>query len=218
MISDAPVLYSFRRCPYAMRARLALASSGRVCALREVVLRDKPAEMIAASPKGTVPVLVLPGGRVIDESLDIMLWALQGHDPEEWLAPLNNDPGDVEALIAENDGAFKRALDRYKYPTRYDGVDPVQQREAGLAFLEKLDARLQKTAFLYGNGFSLADAAIFPFVRQFANTDRAWFDGRVLPGIQRWLQENLESERFLRVMAKYAAWMPGGTEIVFFPE
>ncbi len=217
MSEDNPVLYSFRRCPYAMRARMAIAASKQTCALREVVLRSKPPEMIAASPKGTVPVLVLPGGRVIEESLEIMHWALGRNDPEGWLAPLLDDEGELEELIAENDGTFKDNLDRYKYPTRYDDVDPDLHREQGLVFLRKLDARLARHAWLGGERFSLADAAIAPFVRQFANTDRDWFDAQSLPGVQRWLSDVLGSARFTSVMEKYPAWQAGMDEPVFPP-
>ena len=118
MPEETPILYSFRRCPYAMRARLAIAVSGQTCALREVVLRNKPPEMIQASPKGTVPVMLLPNGNVLEESLEIMRWALEQSDPEGWLTPLNEDSDDINALISENDGSFKENLDRYKYPTR----------------------------------------------------------------------------------------------------
>ena len=142
MPDDVPVLYSFRRCPYAMRARLAIAASGQTCALREVVLRNKPPEMIAVSPKGTVPVIVLPDTEVIEESLEIMRWALDRHDPEGWLVPSDLDRDDIDALIAENDGPFKDALDRYKYPTRYENTDPLDHRTQGEAFLKKLNARL----------------------------------------------------------------------------
>ena len=141
-LADLPVLYSFRRCPYAMRARMALLVSETIVRLREVVLRDKPDEMIAASPKATVPVLVLPDGEVIDESLAIMRWALGHNDPQHWL-----QGSDAEAaLIAEADGPFKHHLDRYKYPVRYDNVDPLEHRAGGQAFLEKLDSLIQKSA------------------------------------------------------------------------
>lgn len=212
---ELPILYSFRRCPYAMRARMAIFASGQACALREVVLRNKPPEMIVASPKGTVPVVVLPEGRVIEESLEIMMWALDHSDPQGWLAPITNNRDDVNALIAENDGPFKDALDRYKYPNRYENIDPLHQRAQGLGFLEKLNARLSKTAYLCGDDFTLADAAIAPFIRQFANTDRAWFDALDLPCVQNWLHGILESDRFLGVMEKYPAWENGMIEPVF---
>lgn len=215
--SELPILYSFRRCPYAMRARMAIAASGQTCALREVVLRNKPHEMITASPKGTVPVIVLSDDRVIEESLEIMRWALDISDPEGWLVPLNGDHGDIDALIAENDGPFKSALDRYKYPNRYDDTDPLDHRTQGLAFLKKLNARLSKTAYLWGNTFTIADAAISPFIRQFANNDREWFNALDLSSVQNWLQNILESDRFLGVMEKYPAWESGMDEPIFPP-
>lgn len=210
MTDALPALYSFRRCPYAMRARLAINASGAACLLREVVLRDKPPEMLEISPKGTVPVLHLPNGQVIDESLDIMHWVLGQSDPEGWLAAAKGD--DADALIAANDGPFKRALDRYKYPTRYEGVDPFEQREKGLEILSVLEGRLEQAPYLCGDQFSLADAAVAPFVRQFANTDPSWFKGTGLKALQRWLEEFLASPRFLAVMAKYPQWKPGTDE------
>lgn len=207
MTSGAPVLYSFRRCPYAMRARMAILASGQTCELREVVLRDKPAAMIEASPKATVPVLVLADGQVIDESIRIMHWALGQKDPEGWLTP-SDDEG-LEALIEENDTTFKQHLDRYKYPSRYDNVDPMEHRAGGVAFLEKLDERLQASAFLGGDQRSFADVAIAPFVRQFAHVDKDWFDGLDLPGVQRWLAAFLDSDLFTGVMAKHPKWHDG---------
>jgi glutathione S-transferase len=193
-----PILYSFRRCPYAMRARMALIASGIACEIREVKLRDKPPEMLAASPKGTVPVLVLPDGTVIDESIDIMHWALARHDPEDWLA------GDEVALIATNDGAFKHHLDRYKYADRHD-TDPAQHRAAGLAILRDLEARLT-AGYLCGARRALADIAIMPFVRQFAETDRAWFDAQPVPRLQRWLATLRASALFAEAMVRRETW------------
>ncbi len=208
---SAPILYSFRRCPYAMRARMALMASGQTVRLREVVLRDKPAEMLEASPKGTVPVLILEDGTVIDESLDVMAWALSQNDPGGWLT------ADGEALIAEADGPFKKALDRYKYPNRYEdeGVDKLEQRAKGREFLAKLDGILKDQTYLLGDAITKADIAIFPFVRQFANTDRAWFDAEPLPHLQRWLAGHLESELFLSVMTKFPQWKTGDAEPLF---
>lgn len=194
-----PILYSFRRCPYAIRARLALAVSGIAVEHREVKLRDKPAAMLAASPKGTVPVLVLPDGAVIDESLDIMRWALARNDPEEWLS------GDDPALIATNDGAFKHHLDRYKYPDRYP-ADGVDHRAAALAILHGLEARLGEHAYLSGARFGLTDAAILPFVRQFAAIDPEWFSARDLARVQAWLEAFLGSALFARVMVVRDVW------------
>ena len=215
MPDKTPILYSFRRCPYAMRARLAIAVSGQTCALREVVLRNKPPEMIQASPKGTVPVMLLPNGDVLEESLEIMRWALEQSDPEGWLTPLNEDSDDFNALISENDGSFKENLDRYKYPTRYNISDPLHYRSQGALFLEKLNTRLIKTPYLCGYNFTFADAAILPFVRQFANNDRKWFDALSLSGVQNWLQSILESERFLNMMLKYPVWKSGMNEPIF---
>jgi glutathione S-transferase len=209
---DVPLLYSFRRCPYAIRARLALASSGCLHAVREVVLRDKPAEMITASAKATVPVLVLPDGRVLEESLMIMDWALAQNDPDNWLAPQNLPDDDSRDLIAECESPFKHHLDRYKYAVRYDDADPEYHRGEGEKFLQKLDKRLKVNRFLSGDSPSLADFAICPFIRQFANTDRSWFDGLDYPALHTWLQGQLNSKLFQGVMKRWPKWEPGMTE------
>ncbi len=203
-----PILYSFRRCPYAMRARLALLVSGAACALREVKLSAKPAAMLEVSPKGTVPVLVLPDGTVIDQSLDIMRWALQRNDPEGWLAR------DDAALIAANDGPFKHDLDRYKYPERH-GSDALAHREGGLTFLGELDARLEQGGQLCGEARGLADAAIMPFVRQFAATDPDWFAAQPLHFLHKWLGDHLASPLFAATMLRLAPWQPGDEQIRF---
>lgn len=204
-----PVLYSFRRCPYAMRARMAIAVSGQPCELREVVLRDKPAELLAASPKGTVPVLVDVDGRVIDQSLDVMLWALRRHDPERWLQPGRGTLDEMLALIANCDGDFKRDLDGYKYPERQPGADAAAHRARGALFLSRLEARLQATRCLHGEHVALADVAIAPFVRQFAQVDAAWFDAQPWPKLHAWLGARLGAPVFACVMAKYPKWQPG---------
>ncbi|OCC25395.1 glutathione S-transferase [Croceicoccus estronivorus] len=203
-----PVLYSFRRCPYAMRARLALAISETRCELREVKLSAKPEAMLAASPKGTVPVLVLPNGEVIDESLDIMRWALSNRDPEGWLER------DDTALLATNDGPFKHDLDRYKYPERHDS-DALAYREKGLAFLRDLDARLDQSPQLSGPARGLTDAAIMPFVRQFAAVDREWFATQPLPHLQAWLANHLASDLFSAIMLRVQPWSPGDPPMPF---
>jgi len=198
-----PVLYSFRRCPYAMRARLALTVSRQDCALREVVLRDKPPEMLELSPKGTVPVLHLTDGQVLEQSLDIMRWTLARHDPEGWLSPETGSLAEMEALIAESDGGFKHHLDRYKYAVRYGPeTDPLYHRSEGAVFLKRLNERLKDQTHLFGNRPSLADFAIFPFVRQFANTDRDWFDAQPLTDLQDWLSGHLNSELFQLVIRR----------------
>lgn len=200
-----------------MRARMAIANAGIECRLREVVLRDKPAEMLAVSPKGTVPVIVDVDGAVIEESIDVMAWALSQNDAGDWLTPDTGSRADMDKLVAECDGPFKHALDRYKYPNRYEneGVVREAQRTLGLAFLETLNVQLATHPHLFGDRVSYADIAIFPFIRQFANTDRAWFDGLDLPHLQRWLAHHLESALFKQIMPKYAQWKTGDTEPVF---
>lgn len=209
-MADLPILWSFRRCPYAMRARLAIQSSGQPVALQEILLKDKPAPFLAASPKGTVPV-VQDGPRVIEESRDVMLWALAKNDPEGWL----DMPDEGYALIDECDGPFKKALDHTKYAVRYPELDESEEREKALAFLRKLDARLQDTPFLMGSRRTLADMAILPFVRQFANTDRAWFDAQGLTTLTHWLDDFLTSDRFRAIMVKYPPWQEGQDQIIF---
>ena len=204
-----PILYSFRRCPYAMRARLALRASGQQVVLREVVLRDKPTAFPAASPSGTVPCLVT-GNDTIDESLDIMRWALSQNDPLEWL----NMPEAGWDWIARCDGPFKHALDRTKYATRYPDEDPSEHRSAACIFLTDLDAQLSEWLF---DRYSIADAAIAPFVRQFAFIDKAWFDDQPWPKLHRWLSRFLTSEDFAAIMHKYPKWHDGDT-VTFFPD
>lgn len=215
MITQQPILYSFRRCPYAIRARLAIAGSGQSVTLREVVLKDKPAAMLQASPKATVPVLVLPD-RVIDESRDIMRWALRQSDPDNWLCA--DDPDllwQSEGLIQENDAVFKQHLDRYKYFERYPGHSQDYYRQQCEVTLGRLEQQLQQSAFLTGEHCRFADIAIFPFIRQFAHVDREWFYGAPYPGLQRWLDYHLTSPLFLSVMKKHRRWEEGDTVILF---
>ncbi|WP_435202766.1 glutathione S-transferase [Qipengyuania sp. 902] len=196
------ILYSFRRCPYAMRARMALHVSGLAYEHREVVLRDKPAAMLGVSPKGTVPVFVTTDGEVLEESLDIMRHALAQNDPEGWL-----DRGD-QALVAANDGPFKHHLDRYKYASRYEDVDPEQHRASAVEILAELDRRLAATPHLCGDKRGFADIAIFPFVRQFANHDRERFDADLMPHLQAWLEGLVASDLFAAIMKKHPKWEP----------
>lgn len=195
-----------------MRARLALFISGTPVELREILLKDKPAKMLQASPKGTVPVLILPDGTVIDESLDIMLWALEGHDPEGWM---QGNQAEMLALIKRCEDEFKSHLDRYKYANRYDGVDPLYHRKAACEFLKVLETRLEKSAFLFGETTTLADMATVTFIRQFANVDRIWFDACDYPHVQRWLLRFLESSIFTAIMPKYPIWHEGAQQITF---
>lgn len=209
---SAGLLYTFRRCPYAMRARLALAVADIDVEVREILLAKKPAAFLTLSPKGTVPVLQLDSGPLLEESLDIMRWALNENDPQGWLetAPID----DVLALIATNDGPFKSHLDRYKYPTRYDDADPVKERVSAVERLLPLEKRLSKAHYLFGEKISLADAAIFPFVRQFANVEPERF-AQELPALERWRQGWQSSTLFKRIMPKLPAWKPGD-EPTFF--
>ncbi|QBK29295.1 glutathione S-transferase [Roseitalea porphyridii] len=218
MATVPPIVYSFRRCPYAMRARLALAAAGQTVELREVILRDKPTAMIAASPKATVPVLVLPDGTVIDESLDIMRWALDRNDPEGWWPDDVGLRAEIDALIAANDGAFKNALDRYKYPDRFESetIDGREQRDVAGAYLVSLDRRLGDGGWLVGGRPSLADYAIVPFVRQFAHVDRSWFDAQSWPNLIARLDRFLVSERFATIMVRHKQWK-NGDPVTLFP-
>jgi len=193
-----PILYSFRRCPYAMRARLALVSSGQQVELREVVLRDKPAAFLAASPSATVPCLVA-ADTIFDESLDIMIWALRQSDPEGWL----DMPVEGWDWIARADGPFKAALDHTKYASRYPDMDASEQRALAGAFLAELDQQIDQWIFAQA---SLADYAILPFVRQFAFVDKSWFDAQPWPNLQAWLENFLTSDRFSAIMSKYPQW------------
>lgn len=192
-----------------MRARLALQSSGLAVELRDIELKSKPAELLQASPKGTVPVLVLTDGTVIEQSLDIMLWALQQSDAHAWLP---RDPGamqDALACIATNDEPFKQALDRYKYPARYALADGLAYREQGAQTLQQWEQRLTAQPYLYGSHWGFLDAAIAPFVRQFAHTDKAWFAAQNWPQLRRWLAEFEASPALAAVMQKVPVWHPG---------
>lgn len=214
---DLPILYSFRRCPYAIRARLAIFSSRYQCQLREVILRDKPAAMIEASPKATVPVLIDKDMNIIDQSLDIMLHVLSINDPMGWLSDESNRQQKMLLLIDETETNFKPHLDLYKYASKSENPDPEFHRAKAYEFLERLELILSNSSFLFGSKQSLADIAILPFIRQFAQTDRVWFDEQHLPRLHSWLQEFENSDLRSNVMKKYKAWSPGDLE-VHFPE
>ncbi|WP_375253857.1 glutathione S-transferase [Yoonia sp.] len=209
-MAKPPILWTFRRCPYAMRARLAIQSSGRQVALHEILLKDKPEPFLAASPKGTVPV-VQDGDRVIEESRDVMLWALEHGDPEDWLEM----DAAGHALIDACDGPFKQALDHTKYAVRFPDLDEAAERAKAMEFLNHLNERLSENPFLTGPKRTLADMAILPFVRQFANTDRAWFDAQGLVPLTNWLEAFLASDRFRAVMKKYPPWQSGQDQVLF---
>ena len=193
-----PILYSFRRCPYAIRARMAIVRTEHKCEHREVILRDRPGHMMEISPKGTVPVMLLPNGEVIEESLEIMQYVLN------W--ELNDDE---TYWIDRNDNEFKYHLDRYKYPNRFENLDFIQQRDLAKRYLDDLDNYLSDSI-----STRLSDA-LFPFVRQFANHDRAWFDAQGWQNLHQWLDNNLVSDEFARCMKKYQQWHAGDEAAIF---
>jgi hypothetical protein len=197
-----------------MRARLALLSAGIRCELREVALAQKPQSLLVASPKGTVPVLVLPN-RVIDQSLDIMLWALQQHDPQAWLPKDPQQLNDTFALVNLFDDEFKYHLDRYKYPSRYQLTDGLTHREAGEQWLRQIDDKLQAQPYLNGQHWGLADAALAPFVRQFAQVDRAWFNALAFTAVNAWLTAFEGSEAYEQCMHKYKVWHPDHKPVAY---
>ena len=214
MTSLLPRLYSFRRCPYAMRARLALLFAELPVELREIVLKNKPSQMLAISPKGTVPVLQLPEGRVIEESREIMIWALEQNDNQGLLdAKLIKQAND---LLDKNDHEFKHWLDHYKYADRYPEMSQAEYQERGEVFLQSLETLLNKNAYLLGDSISIADIGIMPFVRQFAHVDRDVFYGLPYPKLQRWLQDWLEHPLFKQAMTKFDPWQEGD-EVIIFP-
>ena len=195
-----PILYSFRRCPYAMRARMSIVRTNFQVELREVILRDRPEHMMEVSPKGTVPVLLLEDGKVIEESLEIMQHVLDWKLSEE-----------EQHWISRNDNEFKFHLDRYKYPNRYEDINEIEQRTLASAYLMDLDERLGSEAPL---SEALSDG-LFPFVRQFANHDRDWFDVQPWTNVLEWLNENLESEAFKLCMKKHKQWVEGDALVQF---
>ena len=201
-----PILYSYRRCPYAMRARMALSYAGIQVEIREIALREKPAHMLAVSPKGTVPVLVLASNEVLEQSLDIMDWALQQSDVDEWIIQDQAGQKLTADLIATNDGAFKKSLDKYKYAIRFPENPPEIYRAQGEEFLQRLEILLQENTYLCRNTISKADVAIFPFVRQFSMADENWFESADYPSLKAWLNGLFNSQLFLGVMQKYPVW------------
>ena len=204
-MNDLPVLYSFRRCPYAIRARMAIASASIEVTIREVLLKDKPPELSAASVKATVPVLVLPDGNVIDESLEVMGWALSQRDPLGWLS----GEGFCSDWIQTCDGEFKYWLDRYKYADRGTEHTAEHYRREAEVFLRKIEDRLTGFPWLGGEAPNVADVALFPFIRQFAGVDPAWWQSAPYPGTRMWLAQWLDGPLFSAVMNKYPRWEPG---------
>jgi len=198
------ILYSYRRCPYAMRARMALTQAKIPFEIREISLREKPSSMLNVSPKGTVPVLIQANGTALEESIDIVFWALTENDPDSWLSV---DRTLVDALIAENDGEFKFNLDRYKYPDRFPDLPQADYRAQGEVFLQRLENMLTLNTYLMRDTLSVADIVVMPFVRQFANVDRKWFDSAPYPKLHDWLNGLLTSALFLSIMEKQPTYL-----------
>ena len=211
--NNLPILYSFRRCPYAMRARMAIHFSGQRCELREVLLRDKPPSMLEYSAKGTVPVLILQDGKVIDESLDVIDWALNLNDPDDWQR--SKDTKKTKELIKINDGEFKYHLDRYKYSKRYDNEDPEFHRKKCLKFIESVNNELNNSKYIFDDNISYADIVLLPFIRQFRIADIEWFDSLPYDNLKKWLSSFLNSSLLNSIMKKYDLWKEGDKSIVF---
>lgn len=211
-----PVLYSFRRCPYAMRARLALYYSGIQLELREVDLNALPASLVELVPDNqTVPVLQLPDRRVLDESWDVLLWAVRENDPDQWLGENESHLLPAEQWIEMNDYSFKTDLDHYKYADRYPDHPAEYYRSEAAEFIQELEDQLGETRYLLGDTLSIADIGILPFIRQFAFVDKVWFDQAPWPRVQAWLEAFLNSKLFADVMYKYPLWQPGGSPILW---
>ncbi|MBC8508454.1 MAG: glutathione S-transferase [Chloroflexi bacterium] len=214
MKGELPILYSFRRCPYAIRARLALYACGQSVELREIKLSQKVDEFVRVSAKAEVPVLLLPGGEVLDESLDIMHWALERNDPLHWL---RNDLGaQTQQLIEENDESFKPILDRYKYFDRYPQASQSEYRQQADGFLQQMENRLQRSPYLLSDTATLVDMALMPFIRQFSGVEPNWFASCEYVRLREWLNGLLASDLFSTVMTKYDVWKTGD-DIALFP-
>ena len=212
-----PILYSLQHCPYAMRARMALLMAREVVLLRAIVTKDKPADMLAISPKGTVPILHLSDGTVIDESLDIMIWALNRNDPDDLLYSQRADRYlQMLNLINDCDHDFRTNLSAYKYNKRYHLDTEHKFRTQCEVFIQRLESWLEKQNYIMGDKLSLADLAILPFIRQFANVDKKWFRQSGYPRLSLWLAKQLESLLFLKSMQKYPLWLDTHEEVLFF--
>ena len=211
--NNLPILYSFRRCPYAMRARMAIHISSQKCEIREVLLRDKPPSMLEYSSKGTVPVLVLQSGEVIDESLDVIDWALNLNDPNNWLRSKENE--ETKKLIEINDGEFKHHLDRYKYSKRYDNEDPEFHKKKCLKFIESVNNELSNSKYIFDDNISYADIVLLPFMRQFRIADMEWFDSLPYDNLKEWLSSFLNSPLLNSIMKKYDLWKEGDDLTIF---
>ncbi len=208
-----PIFYSFRRCPYCMRAHMALKKSNLKIELREVELKQMPEEILKITGKATVPVLLLNDNKVIDESWDILKWALSQNDPDNWLGQDQKFLMDTEMLVETNDFSFKNDLDHYKYADRYPEQDIIHYREACEEFIEELEDMLTTHSYLLANQLSVADIALFPFVRQFSLVDINWFEQSRYSHVRQWLHGLSSSELFQDVFQKHQIWQPGDNAI-----
>ena len=203
-----PILYSFRRCPYAMRARLAIKASGLIVEIREVELKNKPKEFLNISPKATVPIVCISSKQIIEESLDIMEWALKINDPLKLLKNEKLNRIEIHSILNKLENEFKQNLDRYKYSSRFDLPNPNLYRDQNLQTLNEFNNLLQNNKGIYSSNLSLLDYAVFPFVRQFRNVNSVWFDSLELKFLQTWLYELIDSDEFSSIMKKYEIWKP----------
>ncbi len=213
-----PILYTFRRCPYAMRTRFAIRSSQIMVEVREIKLQEKPSEFLKSSPKGTVPVLITNSGEILEESLDIINWALNRNDPDKWLDKGKLASHEIAKLLNDLENKFKPNLDKYKYPNRFSGVDQFLYRDKNLCFLEKLNFYLKKNTSLNCEHLTLLDYAIFPFVRQFRNVDQEWFEKLNFIFLNKWINQIIDSQDFLSIMKKFKKWEPDDLPIYTYFE
>ena len=206
-LQDLPILYSLRRCPYAMRARLGILLANQQVLIREIVTKDKPKELLKCSPKGTVPVLVLPDGKVIEQSWDVMMWALQQNDPQDLLRSSNPSLSEqIHQLIQHNDNEFIGHLEKYRASVRYRNNDIEQRRNLCEVFIAELEDKLAQHDYLFGDSPSLADFAVMPFVSQFVRVEKKWFVQSEYQNVVRWLRTHLESKLYTHVMKQYPLW------------
>lgn len=210
---SSPILYSFRRCPYCIRAHMALKYAGLKIILRGVELKNLPPEALAVSPRATMPSLVIDKNKYIDESWDIIKWAVQQNDPENWLGDNNEYLQAAEVLVKTNDYSFKENLDHYKYAVRFPDHPKQYYRQCGEEFLEELNEILKESNFLLDDHITVADIAVFPYIRQFAMVDKDWFYNAPYPPLQRWLKYMLATELFREAFRKHELWLPGHDDI-----
>ncbi|MCZ4339448.1 glutathione S-transferase [Shewanella colwelliana] len=214
--NNLPIIYSLRNCPFAMRARIAIYKSQQPVLLRDIVLKDKPQEMLVASPKGTVPVLITPNGTVIEESFEVMLWALSMSDPDDLLFSGDDEMlASMQTLIYRFDNEFKRCLENYKCAKRYSETNVIECRQACEVYIAQLEQLLTAHQYLLADRESLADIALLPFIRQFARVERQWYLQAPYPHVRQWLNRYLQSKMFSKVMTKHQLWLPNRSDLLF---